>query len=135
METELVKFWVEDGILMEVIKVPELDLQLAKTLVEERIKASAGVKMPMLVDIKSLKYVSKEARQYFAKHSKSEDVISVAILASNPVTLMGAKLYILIEKPIIKTEVFVNKKKAIQWLKRFGISESIPHVPTGKPEN
>lgn len=126
LENELVSFWVEDDILMEYIKTSEIDLEIAQKIVDARLQISVEKERPILVDLGKLRNITKEARHYFAKEAPIEHVFAIAIIANNPVSVMGSKLYILLDKPRVRTETFLTKRNAIRWLKSLLAVNALP---------
>lgn len=117
-ENEFAESWIEDGILMEVFKpeVTSLTPQVAKRVIEDRLKVSNGVTMPLFVDFANLKSVDNETRRLFSSAHSLQYISASAFLMHSYVAFYGGRLYLLLDKPKVKTELFRTKSRAIEWL-------------------
>jgi hypothetical protein len=118
LESEVSKYFVEDGILNIVFKDGvTVELSHVKTNFELRKKMQQGTKMLTLVDVRGVWGFMSAAREFAAKKSVSDLSIAYAILTgkSTPVRLV-ANFFIKFNKPAIPTKLFKSKKKAIGWL-------------------
>ena len=120
IKTEYATYWVEAGILN--IIFPEdivLNLDLAKEMVEDRIKITEGKTWPLLVDVSGLASVDTAARQYFATERGIHGVSSAAILAKSMISKLAANLFIKVNKPAVPTKLFIKREKAEVWIKKY----------------
>lgn len=81
------------------------------------IELDEHLPIPMLVDIRYLKGVSKEVRDYIGK----EDVATrqtkcLAILVGSGIPKIMGNIFMRFSKPPYPTRLFTNKEKAIEWL-------------------
>ena len=120
-ENKFVSFWIEDGVMMEVFKpdVKVLTLQIAEKVVEDRLKLSNGITMPLFVDLCNIKSIDGPTRKFFATPYSIQLVSVSAFLMHNYVSYYGGKLFLMFEKPLVKTELFRTKSEALAWLKIF----------------
>ncbi len=116
-ENEIIKFELEDSILLSTLKVELLDLNIAKTITDNRLKAQNGVNYPLLSNVKSLKGISKETRDYMASKEGCAGVLAAAVIIDSPVTSMIGNFFINISKPLVPTKMFTDEEKAKKWLK------------------
>lgn len=64
-ENDYVKIWIEDDILYSNYqKNIIIDLDIAKKIIEDRVKFTKGKNYPILIDFTNLHSVTKEARDY-----------------------------------------------------------------------
>ena len=119
IENEYVKLWIDDGIIHEYFKVDRITLEMAKKIVEDRLKLSDRVTMPIFIYSNSVKTFDKDARDYLGTEESLQFLSASAMLVDNYVTMMVAKLFLAFTKPAIKVEIFKSKKNDLQWLKNY----------------
>lgn len=95
------------------------NLGIAREMVGQRLSFIGDMEYPTLVDTRKVKFVSKEARDYFAKGDGIKGVTALAILTDNLISALTANLFITFSKPTIPTRIFKNEKTAIEWLSQF----------------
>jgi hypothetical protein len=111
---------INNGIMHSIFK-PDLviNLEIAKTLVNERLKVSDGKDQLLLFDISNLVSVDLEAIQYLSTGEAIKHITAGAIYSSNPIAKFAGKLFIDVNRPKPPTMLFNNKTDAIDWLYRF----------------
>lgn len=114
------EMWIEDGIIYNSFK-PNLviDLEIAKKMVEERLKVSDGIGRPMFTDINNLISIDLDAREYLASKDSIKYISAGAIFCTNPIAKFLGRLFLFINRPQITTKIFSNKDEAIKWLQQF----------------
>jgi hypothetical protein len=119
LETREVYFRIEDGILFcSYKKQLEIDLQIAKKIVSDRLVFTKGTSFPLLIDFSNIKSATKEARDYMnSQDGGLKGVICGAFIGSNPLATLFINLYLKINKPPIPALFFAKKDDAILWLK------------------
>jgi hypothetical protein len=120
IENGLVQIGISSGFLICRFK-PEINinLPLVKDLVQWRLNISSGNSYPVLMDIRALKSITKEAREYMASKEASEGIKACALLVESPFTKFLGNFFVQINKPVVQTQVFKNEAEAINWLKRY----------------
>lgn len=96
-----------------------INLPAAKSIVADRQKLSAGKKYPLVIDIRTLLYMDREAREYFASAAATKSLKACALLISSPTSRILADFFIKFHKPAIPTRAFNNLESAEKWLKSF----------------
>ena len=121
-ENEYVEYWIEDGVVMECFK-PELvkiNIEIAQKVVRDRLKyVTKGTRMPLFVDTNKALYMDKESREYFAGTESLSDIKISALLIQNPIALLAAKMFLVINKPKVRFKFFLDKMKALEWLRQY----------------
>jgi hypothetical protein len=122
-ETESVVFlnrMGQDGICRTVVR-PGAEISLADALenTENIILLSGGVRVPLLVDLRRIKSISKEARDHFSMRGRMSRVNSIAMLIKSPVSKIIGNFYILFSQPTTPTKLFTEEEKAVAWLMQF----------------
>ncbi len=115
------KTWLgADGICYTVVKpnsVIELQDAHANTLAVKEV--SSGSTFPILVNLKEINYISKEARNHFSMQNRSAGVTAIAMLIKSPGSRIIGNFFLGLNKPTVPTKLFTDKNKAIAWLKQF----------------
>ena len=118
-ETAYYKMFIKDGILHYYYKeIENMNLELAKTCVHDRLEFTEHKSYPCLVDFILLKNSTKEARDYFANEG-NEGLKATALLVKSTAFKMMANFYIMVNKPLNPTRMFTDKNAALEWLEQF----------------
>lgn len=117
LENDYAEIWIEDGIVFNIYK-PNLVLTLdvAKLLVEDRLKVSNGVSRPLFADISELVSVDRNARRYLSREG-GKLVDAGAFLVTSPISKFAGNIFMKIDKPSVPMRLFTSKERAIDWLK------------------
>jgi hypothetical protein len=91
---------------------------LAKTTIVELKVLGGGKPIPVLVDIRQMKSVSREARAIFGGPHAAFSAL--ALLADSPRTQVIANFFIALSHPKVPTQMFSDEEKALAWLRRHG---------------
>jgi len=119
---ENIMFWNEgDGILAFSYKENlEIDLSIAKQLVEQRLEFTSGKSVFALVDFTNVKSVTKQARDYMnSPDGGLKGIKAGAFLSNNVVGNLFINLYLNINKPSIPAKFFKKKDDALVWLTKI----------------
>lgn len=108
-----------ENIILATWKDEIIDIIIAKTAVENRLEATGGKKYPMLINMKSVKTISKEARDFLASEPGCEGVIAAAIIIDSAINSMIANFFLYVTKPPIPTKIFGDEEDAMQWLRQY----------------
>jgi len=120
IENEHIKIWLRSGIIdSEYSPNLHITLQVAKKIIEDRLKVSSGVSYPCLADIRNLKRVNDDAREYLAGEEACQLITALAVLTNTPIQNLFANFYLKFNKPKVKTMLFTDKEKALRWLELF----------------
>ncbi|HYG52664.1 MAG TPA: STAS/SEC14 domain-containing protein [Flavobacteriales bacterium] len=120
---EVAKYYTwmgKDGIVRSVVKKnAEVSLADAKENTAAVETFYYGKKYPLLIDARSVKSVSKEARDHFSLRGRDSVVNSFAIIISSPLSRIIGNFFMGLNKPTVPMRLFDNEKDAIKWLKKF----------------
>lgn len=96
----------------------EILLQDAKDNTEAVIKVSGDSNFPILVDLREIKSISKEARDHFSMRGRKPHVTAIAMLVKSPVSRIIGNFFLGLNKPTVPTRMFNVEKDAVVWMKR-----------------
>jgi hypothetical protein len=103
----------------------EIDLAIAKELVENRMSFSENKEHYVLIDFTHVKSVTKEARDFMnAPEGGLRGVLGGAFLSNNVVATLFINLYLKVSHPSIPSKFFTDKTEAINWLKKIKLERS-----------
>lgn len=125
MQTEqsssVARVWVgEDGIC-RIVYVPgaEVTLQDAQEIMAAYKKINQGKRLPLFIDTKRMRSLSREARSYFASEEAAECACAAAIVVGTPVSKVLGNFYLGLSNPHLPSRLFSSEEKALTWLKEF----------------
>jgi hypothetical protein len=84
-----------------------------------------GNKPPILVDIRDILSITKEARDHFSMKNREPGVIAIALLIKSPVSRVIGNFYLGISRPRVPTRLFTSEAQAVNWLKTY-INRHVP---------
>ena len=120
---ELKKFytWIgSDGIARTIVKPhAEIFLQDAKENTATVETFYNGKKFPLLVDIRNIKSISKEAREHFTLKDRESVVTAYAMVLSSSLSRMIGNFFLNFHMPAVPVKLFNHEEEAIVWLRRF----------------
>lgn len=96
----------------------EVNLEVAKNCVENRIRFSNGLSYPCLIDMKGVRSISKDAREYLATEG-ARNIKAGALIIDSALSKMVGNIFLTINKPAVPTKLFTNELEAKEWLKKY----------------
>ena len=109
-----------DGIVRTMVK-PGAEIYLRDA--EENTAAVAtfytGKKFPLLVDLRNIKSISREAREHFSLKGRESVVNSFGMVLSSSLSRMVGNFFMTFHKPAVPVKLFNDEGKALAWLNRF----------------
>lgn len=110
----------DDNICRTIVKEKaEINLNDAKAATEAVIRLSDGEIGPILVDLKKIKSISKDAREHFTMKGRKAYVNAIGLVVKSPVSMLIGNFFQGINKSSVPTKLFTSEKKAILWLAKF----------------
>lgn len=116
--------WLEDGITIQKYKKGlRVTMEIAQTLVNERLAVAEGVMRPGLADISGLYWTTDSKAMKFLSSDEAIHLVSAGgFYISNFAQRMAMRFFLSVSKePRIPTKIFDNREEAIEWLKQFSI--------------
>jgi hypothetical protein len=121
-ECEYAETWLEDGITVQKYKKGlRVTLEIAQTLVNERLAVAEGVTRPGLADISGLYWTTDSKAMKFLSSDDATKLVSAGgFCISNFAQRMAMRFFLSVSKePPIPTKIFDKREDAIEWLKQF----------------
>ena len=96
----------------------EIQLEDAKTNTSAVISVSGGSNYPILVDLREIKSISKEARDHFSMRGRKPNVTAIAMLVGSPLSRIIGNFFLGLNRPTVPTKLFSSEGEGISWMKR-----------------
>ncbi len=120
IRTDTSEFWIDDdGILRAVSLAGVETLETAKANVAAASRLAAGRLIPVFIDLRNMKTISREARVHYAGEEAASHSLAQALLIESRISKVIGNFFIGLNKPPFPTRLFTSEAEAIEWLKRF----------------
>jgi hypothetical protein len=103
-------------IISRVAPLAEINLEHAKENTKKVRDLSGDVVYPILVDMRKIRSISKEARDHFAMRDRKPGVIAIAMLVSSPLSRIIGNFFLGLNQPRVPTRMFTDRDQAEQWI-------------------
>ncbi len=117
---EYVSMVFDRGIIKAEYTVAHIDHQIAEICIQFRLDNTPEEPLPILIDLRNLRTISKQARDLLASPRAYEKVAACALITNNMVTRLIARFFVHFSRPPAPTRLFGNKEKAEEWLRSLG---------------
>ncbi len=114
-------FFLDTGIIKDVPFTQDETFDKAKEALDAAKKYTGNRKYPLLVDIRLVKSMSREARQFYSSEEVTNNASALAFLAESTISKLLANFFLGLNKPPYPTKLFTNEDEAIEWLRHFVI--------------
>jgi hypothetical protein len=124
----MIKTRIENGIFIgEYENGIQLDLEIAKKMVADRLKLQAGKSYPAVIHLNNVKSNSKAVRTYLATEG-IEGISHGAFVVKNFYERVFINFFLLVDVPKVPSRVFQTEEEAIIWL-QAEIKNPTEHKP------
>lgn len=111
---------IDKEIIYGVYPKIEIDLSIAKELVDSRLDFTNGLPHYVVIDFTNVKSVTKEARDYMnSPEGGLKGILGGAFLSNSVVSNVFVNLYLKINKPSVPAKFFTSREDALGWLKKI----------------
>ena len=120
IETRVFTTWLQGGVCYTKVK-PTAVIELSDAVENSQAVAelSAGEIYPMLVDLRGINSITKEARDHFSMKGRKPGILAIAMLIRSPVSSIIGNFFLGLNKSAVPTYLFTSEAKALQWLENF----------------
>ena len=110
-----------DGIIHATLKTTTLTLDFALSFKKERLFFANNKFSKVLVDVRNVTILTKEARTELVKNEKEKKLIALAFVSNSKLTNFLTNFYIKVNMKDYRTptKMFNNISKAVEWLNGF----------------
>jgi len=119
--SRVAKVWVGDDGICRIIHEPNVDVSLAdaqETMAAYK-KINQGKRLPLFIDTKTMRSLSRDARHYYAGEEAAAVASAAAIIVGTPVSRVLGNFYIGLSNPHLPSRLFTDEDEALAWLKGF----------------
>jgi len=118
--TSIGTMWIEDGLLWHRLATQETITEDDAVSVIEAVRLlSGGEPIPVIVDMSTIGFATAAARNRFAGDiDESLELATALIVRDGPGRLM-ASAWLKISRPERPVAVFVDQRRAVEWLQQF----------------
>jgi len=121
IEVRTQTIWLTDEGIVHTKLKPHIEVDGADA--EEAVRAigslCSGKKRPVFVDMSEIKFMSREARTYFAGSETANVESAAALMIRSPLTKAIANFFLGLNKPRFPTRSFTSEAEALTWLRGF----------------
>ncbi|MEA2662691.1 MAG: hypothetical protein QOH08_2263 [Chloroflexota bacterium] len=91
----------------------ECGLEEARQVTEGIATVAGHTPVPVLVDVRSMKSTSRQAREHFGA---TPTVTAIAFLVGSPLSRVIASFFMSLNRPAVPTRLFTDPAEAMAWL-------------------
>ena len=119
--TRTSKIWLREDGLVQVVMLPNAEETLAdaQAAVAAGFKAGGEHRRPLLVDLRAVKSINREARVYYSSAEVAQMITALGLLVGSPTSRMLANFFIGLNKSPVPTRLVTSEAEAIAWLTNF----------------
>lgn len=120
-ENDFMRLEWHHGIIKGTYKKGPITLELAKAVVENRLKFSDYKDVPIMINDIGLKSIDKDAREFLSSDAGIKGLTAGALVTDSIFGRHLANFFIRISviKPKIPTRLFSNEAEALEWLSQY----------------
>ncbi|MFL5789854.1 MAG: hypothetical protein ACJ748_17465 [Flavisolibacter sp.] len=120
LDTPHVHLELKEGILIGTYKKGlKINLQIAKEIVDARIKFTGNKLMPALIYNQGVISMDKSAREFFSSDEGVSGLKAAAIILDSPFASFLGNFFVFVNKTKMPVRIFSNTPSALKWLKKF----------------
>ncbi len=105
-------------IISRVSPLAEVELEHAMENTRKVHEISGDQVYPILVDIRKIRSISKEARDHFAMRDRKPGVVAIALLVSSPLSRIIGNFFLGLNQPKVPTKLFTDEGMAVDWIRK-----------------
>jgi len=108
-----------DDVIFIKFFIHEFDFDTIDEGVTKRLEITGKNSYPIFADIRTLKIITRDARERLAAPDAGQGVTAVAMLVNSQVQVVLFNFFNAIYKSPTPSKLFRNQKKALQWLAAY----------------
>jgi len=118
VETRVNRIWLDDEGILRVENLPGAELTLEDAQASSRASAeiTAGRTVPVLVDMRESRSITREARLHFANDPL---IRAQALLVGSRTSKVLGEFFIRLSRATCPVRVFTSEPEALDWLRGF----------------
>ncbi|HET8962937.1 MAG TPA: hypothetical protein VFM99_03520, partial [Chitinophagales bacterium] len=96
-----------------------MNIEIAKQIVNDRLKVSNGVSRPILLDARNFVSMDRATMKFYKTKDVVQYVTSAAFLTGNALGNLAGNIFLTLERPLVPTKLFTDEQKAVAWLEKY----------------
>ncbi|HWJ92371.1 MAG TPA: hypothetical protein VNR87_14745 [Flavisolibacter sp.] len=118
--TGYIDYTIEQGIIIASYKNGvHINLDIAKEIVEARIRFSDKKSYPVLINSQGVVSMDKAARDYFSSEQGIRGLKAAAIVVNSPFSSFLGNFFLWVNRTRLPVKIFTNHQAAFEWLGQF----------------
>jgi hypothetical protein len=119
--SRVARIWVGDDGIARIIHVPgaEVTLEDAQETMVAYKRLNKGKRLPLLIDTRTMRSLSREARHFYAGDEAAACASAAAIIVGTPVSKVLGNFYIGLSNPRLPSQLFSSEDQALAWLRGY----------------
>lgn len=93
-----------------------MHLDDARDAVRVTFEVAGDKRRPVLVDLRGIRYQSRQARDYLSSGEMERMFAAVALLVESPVSQVIGNFFMRLRQQPIPTRLFNEEQQAVEWL-------------------
>jgi hypothetical protein len=120
-ENEFMRLEWRSGIIRGMYKQGPITLEMAKKVVENRLRFANYRDVPIMIGENGLRSIEKDAREFLSSDEGIKGLKAGAIVTNSLFSRHLANFFIRISviRPKIPTRLFSDEEEALEWLKQY----------------
>jgi hypothetical protein len=94
----------------------EMDVEDARAAVRTTFELAGERRVPVLVDLRGIRYQSRQARDYLSSSEMEPMFAAVALVIASPVSQVIGNFFIRLRQQPVPTRLFNDEQSAVDWL-------------------
>jgi len=120
LENDYVEIWIENNTVIEIFKPDTIiDMEAGKKIIEDRMKVSNGVPMPIFVDMRNMVSMDNKTRDFMGTEDAVINLTHGAFLISSIFNRLLANMYMKFNTPPVPVKFFTSEKPAFEWIDKI----------------
>lgn len=113
--------WLGDNEICYTVVKPNAVVEIADAIENSAIvkEISDGKIYPMLVNLKEIKSITKEARDHFSMQGRTPGITAIGLLINSPASTIIGNFFLGLNRSIVPVKLFTKEEKAVAWLKQY----------------
>jgi hypothetical protein len=117
--TRTASCWVSQIVRARFSTGADVELADAVENIANVTRCVKGRRLPVVVDMRSIRSQSAGARAYFAGPEATQVTIALALVVSSPVSRVLGNFFLGVNRPAVPTRLFGDVETAERWLSRY----------------
>ena len=113
--------WLNENEIFYTVVKPNAVVEISDAIENSAVvkEISDGKIYPMLVNLKEIKSITKEARDHFSMQGRTPGISAIGLLINSPASTIIGNFFLGLNRSVVPVKLFTKEAKATAWLKQF----------------